>query len=115
MTPDDIKRLKEAEHLASSARWDHRDGLGRYEGPAEGETADRELREMLRPHAIELISAYEERDRLRAEIAIALEALRLIDTFAWSTCQADCEEAHEECMRRINACRAAIRKLEGER
>lgn len=43
-----------------------------------------------------------------AQIAAMREALEGIDTFAWSACMANCEEAREEAMRRITACRNAL-------
>lgn len=43
------------------------------------------------------------------------DALALIDEFAWSSIGADCEEAREELMRRITACREALAKARGER
>ena|SRR6185503_244355 len=39
-----------------------------------------------------------------------VEALRGIDEFAWSSMKADCEEARVEAMRRIDACRDALKK-----
>lgn len=37
-----------------------------------------------------------------------IEALELIDTFAWSCVKTDCEESRIELQRRINECRAAL-------
>lgn len=48
------------------------------------------------------------RDRKDAALTIAIKALRGIDTFAWSSMQADCAASMREGNRRIEACRKAL-------
>jgi len=59
------------------------------------------------PNALRIMLCWNCHDEL-------VEALRGIDEFAWSSMKADCDEARIEAMRRIDACRTALKKARAE-
>lgn len=66
----------------------------------------------------QLAAVTAERDEARAELAAArkeiarcVNALELIDYYAWSAVRADCTEAAEELNRRVSVCREVRNSL----